>query len=122
MLFGKVYVSFDRFYKNLGLEILRKSVVRKGFCDTVKLWSYLYIILGLDVFGDKYINRSCIFFLVKWCYFIFFNVKFDFLCYLFKRVRSVVFNGVKECRYFKLLIWKEKVLRMLFKIYNLEDV
>ena len=49
-------------------------------------------------------------------------MKLDYFCHLLKRLRSATLNGVKECRHFKPPIWKEKVLRMSFKTYNVEDV
>ena len=49
-------------------------------------------------------------------------MKLEYFCHLLERVRSATLNGVKECRHFKPPIWKEKVLRMSFKTYNVEDV
>lgn len=49
-------------------------------------------------------------------------MKLDYFSHLLKRVRSATLNGVKERRHLKPPIWKEKVLRMSFKTYNMEDV
>ena len=49
-------------------------------------------------------------------------MKLDYFCHLLKRVTSATLNGVKERRHFKPPIWKETVLHMSFKTYNVEDV
>lgn len=38
------------------------------------------------------------------------------------KVGSVKFNSVKEYRYFKFFMWKERVLWMLFKSYSIGDL